>query len=104
MVSLATDAPFLPHDLISRLTAGLNGGADIVQAMSSNRRHPVFAIWSVELADDLRTAVCIEGIRKIDDFTDRHTCVTVAFSGHPDPFMNLNRPEDFERAQMLFDV
>jgi molybdopterin-guanine dinucleotide biosynthesis protein A len=104
MVSLATDAPFLPHDLISRLAAGLDGGADIVQAMSSDRRHPVFAIWSIELANDLRKSVCVEGVRKIDDFTNRHNCVTVAFSGNPDPFMNLNRPEDFERARVLFGV
>lgn len=104
MVSLATDAPFLPHDIIARLQEGLSGGADIAQAMSNERRHPVFAIWPTGLADDLRQAVLVDGIRKIDDFTARHHCATVVFTGDPDPFMNLNRPEDFERAQAMFDA
>jgi molybdopterin-guanine dinucleotide biosynthesis protein A len=98
IVSLATDAPFLPVDLIARLEAGLDGGADIAQAMSYTRRHPVFAIWPVALASALRNAVIDDGLRKIDDFTARYHCVTVEFAGTPDPFMNLNRPDDFDLA------
>jgi molybdopterin-guanine dinucleotide biosynthesis protein A len=90
--------PFLPVDLIARLEAGLEGGADIAQAMSYTRRHPVFAIWPVALASALRNAVIDDGLRKIDDFTARYHCVTVEFAGTPDPFMNLNRPDDFDLA------
>ena len=110
MVSLATDAPFLPRDLPDRLMAGLiDTGADIAQASSTdaradvtkseNRRHPVFAIWPVALAADLRHALVDQDVRKIDDFTDRYRCAVVPFEGEPDPFMNLNRPEDFAIAQ-----
>ena len=98
VVSLATDAPFLPIDLIARLEAGLYDGADIAQAMSFKRRHPVFAIWPVTLVGALRKAVIDDGLRKIDDFTARYHCVTVEFAGTPDPFMNLNRPDDFDLA------
>jgi len=98
MISLATDAPFLPTDLIANLEASLDIGVDIVQAMSMSRRHPVFAIWPVALMGALRQAVVDEGLRKIDDFTDRYECVTVEFVGEPDPFMNLNRPDDFDLA------
>jgi molybdopterin-guanine dinucleotide biosynthesis protein A len=98
MVSLATDAPFLPIDLIARLESALDDGADIAQAMSYTRRHPVFAIWPVALAGALRKAVIDDGLRKIDDFTARYHCVTVEFAGTPDPFMNLNRPDDFDLA------
>ena len=106
MISLATDAPFLPRDLSVRLMAGLiDAGADIAQAASPDirdgktRRHPVFAIWPVALAVDLRHALVDQDIRKIDDFTARYHCVVVPFEGTPDPFMNLNRPEDFAMAQ-----
>jgi molybdopterin-guanine dinucleotide biosynthesis protein A len=105
MISLATDAPFLPFDLIARLEEGLDSridkGAAIAQAMSFTRRHPVFAIWSVALAAKLRHALIDDGLRKIDDFTDRHQCITVEFTGKPDPFMNLNRPDDFHLAQQF---
>ena len=49
----------------------------------------------------LRHALIDDGLRKIDDFTDRHQCITVEFTGKPDPFMNLNRPDDFHLAQQL---
>lgn len=99
MVSLATDAPFLPVDLAPRLYHRLGPDASIVQAQSNGQRHPVFAIWPVALAADLRRAVCDERLRKIDHFTARHACDVVAFSGTPDPFLNLNRPEDFVEAE-----
>ena len=105
MISLATDAPFLPFDLIARLEVGLDAridnGANIAQAMSFGQRHPVFAIWPVALTVALRRAVIDDGLRKIDDFTDRHQCITVEFTGEPDPFMNLNRPDDFDLAQRI---
>ena len=99
MISLATDAPFLPPDLAHRLCARLGKDASIVQAQSYGQRHPVFAIWPVALAADLRHAVFDEGVRKIDHFTQRHDCGVVAFSGTPDPFLNINRPEDFAEAE-----
>ena len=100
IISLATDAPFLPRDLPAGLMTGLiDAGADIAQASSKNRRHPVFAIWPVALAADLRHALVDQDVRKIDDFTDRYRCAVVPFEGEPDPFMNLNRPEDFAIAQ-----
>ena len=98
MVSLATDAPFLPSDLIARLEAGLTSGVDIAQAASFNRRHPVFAIWPVTISNALRIAIVDDGLRKIDDFTSRYKCVTVDFTGEPDPFINLNQPDDFDLA------
>ena len=100
IISLATDAPFLPRDLPAGLMNGMiDAGADIAQASSKNRRHPVFAIWPVALAADLRHALVDQDVRKIDDFTDRYRCAVVPFEGEPDPFMNLNRPEDFAIAQ-----
>jgi molybdopterin-guanine dinucleotide biosynthesis protein A len=101
MVSLATDAPFLPVNLIAVLESAIGDGAEIAQAMSLHRRHPVFAIWPVAIAGALRDAVIDEGVRKIDDFTARYHCVTVEFAGPPDPFMNLNRPDDFDLATQI---
>ena len=101
LLSIATDAPFLPSDLLARLASAVRGNVDIAQAMSNGWRHPVFALWSRVVADDLRQALIHEQVRKIDDFTANHCYVTVDFSAEPDPFTNLNRPDDFAAAKVL---
>ena len=39
---------------------------------------------------DLRTALIEDGLRKIDD-TDRFSLAIADFTGHPDPFSNVNQ-------------
>ncbi len=103
IVSVATDAPFLPTDLVTRLADGLDAAhADLACAASGGRAHPVFGMWPVRLREDLRRAVVAEGIRKVDLWTERHRLATVSFAEQPvDPFFNANRPEDFETAAAL---
>src|SRR5579884_3854060 len=103
ILSVATDAPFLPRDLAARLVgAAVEAGADLACAASGGRAHPVFGLWPVRLREDLRRAVSEEGIRKVDRWTARHRLVTVTFADRPiDPFFNANRPEDLETAAGL---
>jgi molybdopterin-guanine dinucleotide biosynthesis protein A len=103
VLSVATDAPFLPHDLAARLVAAAHeAGADLACAASGGRAHPVFGLWPVRLREDLRRAVVVEGVRKVDQWTGRHRLVTVAFADRPlDPFFNANRPEDLATAAAL---
>jgi molybdopterin-guanine dinucleotide biosynthesis protein A len=106
IVSVATDAPFLPTDLVARLLEGIGKKpGDLACASSGGRSHPVFGLWPVRLRGDLRRAVAEEGIRKVDQWTSRHMLVTVPFAYQPiDPFYNVNRPEDFEAAAALLRV
>ena len=102
VISLATDAPFLPRDLGARLSRAVQDGAEMAQARSNGRRHPVFAIWPVGVATALRAALVDEGLRKIDDFTARMDCAIVDFADDAaglDPFTNLNTPEDIDMAR-----
>jgi molybdenum cofactor guanylyltransferase len=103
VVSVATDAPFLPADLVARLAEGLQkAGADLACAASGGRTHPVFGCWPVRLREDLRRAVVDQEIRKVDLFTARYRLAVVSFPDAPvDPFFNANRPEDFEAAAAL---
>jgi molybdopterin-guanine dinucleotide biosynthesis protein A len=103
VVSVATDAPFLPADLVARLAHGLDEArADLACAASGGRSHPVFGLWPVRLRDDLRRAVVGQAIRKVDLWTARHVLATVPFDDRPvDPFFNANRPEDLETAATL---
>jgi molybdenum cofactor guanylyltransferase len=103
VVSVATDAPFLPADLVARLADGLHeAGADLACAASGGRTHPVFGLWPVRLRQDLRRALVEDEIRKVDLFTARYRLATVSFPLAPvDPFFNANRPEDFAAAAAL---
>jgi len=103
VVSVATDTPFFPRDLVARLLATVEGaGAQLARAASGGRAHPVFGLWPVSLAEDLQRALVDEDLRKIDRFTARYSLVTEEFPSEPcDPFFNINRPEDVGRAERI---
>jgi molybdopterin-guanine dinucleotide biosynthesis protein A len=103
IVTVPTDGPFVPRDLVARLVAARDdAGADLVQAASGGQAHPVVGLWPVRLADELRRALVEESIRKVDVWTARHRLVTVAFATDPvDPFFNANRPEDLAEAERM---
>jgi molybdenum cofactor guanylyltransferase len=103
VASFATDAPFLPRDLVLRLAGAIADGAhDLACAASGGREHPVFGLWPLALAEELRRALAEEGLRKVDRWTARHRLAIVEFAaGPPDPFFNANRPEDLAAAEAL---
>jgi molybdopterin-guanine dinucleotide biosynthesis protein A len=103
LASFATDAPFLPGDLVARLLAAVEReGAQMACAESAGRRHPVFGLWPIALADDLRAALVDQDMRKIDAWTARYRLAVAEFAADPvDPFFNANRPEDLARAEEL---
>lgn len=101
VVSIATDTPFFPVDLVARLVSAV-ADADLACAASGGRTHPVFGLWPVRLAPALRTALVNEGMRKIDAWTARYRLAVVEFPADPtDPFFNLNTPEDVAEAERL---
>ena len=101
VASFACDAPFLPEDLVHRLWRALEeDDAEIASARSDGREHPVFALWPVVLADQLRSAVVEQEIRKVDVWTARYRLTHAEFAAAPvDPFFNVNRPEDIAEAE-----
>ena len=103
VVTVPTDAPFLPADLVARLRAATDeADADMACAASGGRPHPVCGLWPVRLAGDLRRAMTEEGLRKVDLWTARYRLVQVDWPADPvDPFFNANTPEDLAEAERL---
>ena len=103
VASFATDAPFIPADLVARLmTAVEREGADLACARSDGQDHPVFGLWRVDLAGDLRRAMVEEDMRKVDAWTGRYRLAVADFATDPvDPFFNTNRPADLDEAERL---
>lgn len=110
VVSVSTDAPFLPLDLVAKLQLGLaEGSGRIALAASGGELHPVIGLWPVALAGDLETALK-DGVRKVLHWTDRHGTVPVAFpfielkGRQIDPFFNANTPEELDEARVLMQM
>jgi molybdopterin-guanine dinucleotide biosynthesis protein A len=98
VLTVPADTPFLPRDLAARLAAA---GAPSVAA-SAGRIHPVTGFWPLDLEAVLRKALREEGLRKVENWTDRIRPAIVDFAVDPiDPFFNINRPEDLDRAATL---
>jgi molybdenum cofactor guanylyltransferase len=106
VATIATDTPFFPRDLVALLLAAVEReGADLACAASHGRAHPVFGLWPVRVAADLRRAMLEEQIRKVDVWTARYRLIEVAFPADPtDPFFNANRPEDLAEAERLLNT
>jgi molybdenum cofactor guanylyltransferase len=102
VASFATDAPFLPRDLVPRLVAALDDHHELAAAASLGRTHPVFGLWPVGIREALRRALVEEAVRKVDVFTQRYTLAVVDFPvGEVDPFFNTNHQDDLEAARLL---
>src|SRR5690349_8447936 len=103
VLSAAADCPFLPRDLMSRLHGALEAeGAELAVAASGGQSHPVIGLWSVRLREQLRHALVVEDIRKIDRWTARFKLATVTWPTTPlDPFFNANTMDDVAEAERL---
>ena len=106
VVSAAADSPFLPRDLVTRLYAArAAAGVPLACAQSGGQAHPVNALWPVALRGDLRHALTVEDMRKIDRWTARHGIAHAEWPDKPvDPFFNANTPEDVTEAERLVAV
>ena len=106
MLSAAADCPFLPRDLVARLDqARIAQDAQLAVAASDGQSHPVIGLWSVALREELRHALVVEDVRKIDRWTARYPLATVTWPAEPlDPFFNANTIEDVAEADRLAEL
>ena len=62
----------------------------------------MIGLWSVALRGELRHALVVEDMRKIDRWTARYKLATVTWPDKPiDPFFNANTIEDVAEAEQL---
>ncbi|MGE3876668.1 MAG: molybdenum cofactor guanylyltransferase MobA [Parvibaculaceae bacterium] len=101
VVTAAIDTPFFPDDLVARLVAAAFGH-DLAVAASGGKRHPLFALWPVRLAEDIRHALADEDERRVNAVLDRYGLGVAEWDTSPfDPFFNINTPEDLAEARRI---
>jgi molybdopterin-guanine dinucleotide biosynthesis protein A len=104
ILSVPADVPFLPLDLTVRLCGLMHvPEPDVLMVREGRRRQPALAVWSVKLAPALRRAVLEEGVRKVEEFAERHRVADIAWPARSGAFFNINTPQDLAIASSLRD-
>jgi len=101
LACFACDCPWFPRDLVQRLwRRAAHDECEVAVARSAGRLHPVFALWSCDLAATLRDALVRRDMRGAGEFLRARRHVAVDWAATPfDPFFNINTPEDLALAE-----
>ena len=99
IASVPVDCPFFPLDLVSRLDAA----GPPCFASDSERGHPIFGLWPLELTDQLRARLADGRRLAIEDFAADVSAKAIEFEA-PNAFFNINRQVDLEEAERLIDL
>ena len=100
IATVPCDSPFLPLDLIARLTVALHDQqADLAVVRTGDQPHPVFCLTRKSVLPGLTTFLQ-NGGRKIDAWYAALEVVEVRFDDEAEAFSNINTVEElrgFER-------
>jgi molybdopterin-guanine dinucleotide biosynthesis protein A len=95
-VTAPCDSPFLPADLVARLTQAL-GASDLAVAKTGEQPHPVFSLVRVGVRAHLQAFLAAGG-RKIDAWYATLKVVEVPFDDEADAFRNINTMDELRSA------
>lgn len=100
IVTVATDTPFFPENLVQKL-AEQDEGNIITIARSGGFKHPAFGIWQTDLHADLTHWLKTSDTMKVMAYVmdHYHDFADFEFAGDLDPFFNVNTPEDLAIAE-----
>ena len=98
ILTVPCDTPFLPRDLVSRLSRDLaRTGAEIAIARDAGTVHPFIGLWPLALAGRLADAISRDGTRSVHQWLQScRICQTVFAAEH---FRNINTPAELAAAQ-----
>lgn len=95
VVTVPADTPFIPLDLVGRLqSARAEKETDIAIAASASGVHHAIGLWPAALAETISEWLTNPKHRAIKDFLKGQTHAIARFVDEPDPFFNINTPDD----------
>jgi molybdopterin-guanine dinucleotide biosynthesis protein A len=98
VATVPCDSPFLPLDLVERLSAALRANdADLAVARTFDQPHPVFALVRRGVLPHL-TAFLEGGGHKIDAWYATLKTIEVAFDDEAEAFRNINTSDELREA------
>lgn len=98
-LTIPSDTPFLPADVVSRLLAT---DKDAAIAASGGQQHYLTGLWSVGLLPRLEAALSQPKLPRLQDWTRGCAAAAVEWPVQPyDPFFNVNGPEELAEARRI---
>lgn len=99
VLTVPSDAPFLPRDLARRL-AEVHSMAAI--ATSAGQQHFLTGLWSSELLENLEAAISDRGVVRVQDWVKSCVATAVEWPVEPyDPFFNVNTLDELAEAERI---
>ena len=95
LLGVPGDTPFIPRDLAARL------GHAPAWAASAAGLHPLVALWPVACAPALAAWLAAQPSGRVRAFGQTIGMRTELFGELPDPFVNINTPQDLAAARAL---
>jgi molybdopterin-guanine dinucleotide biosynthesis protein A len=102
LLTVASDAPFLPDDLVARLSHSLiQQRADIAIASSPEGTHPTIGLWPVDLAERLEHDLMEGSVRSVHQWISSFRVACAEFDSLA--LANINTPADLAACHGQFD-
>jgi molybdopterin-guanine dinucleotide biosynthesis protein A len=99
LLTVPSDTPFLPHNIVARLSA-LKQKAAI--AASRGQQHYLTGLWSTSLVPALDDAIGRTPMLRVKDWAKHAGAAQVEWPAAAfDPFFNVNTPQDLAEAQRI---
>ena len=98
------DTPFFNISIIDEFTkASKSNDSYLYFAKTKEKRHNIFGLWSLKLADTLEEDIIRNNYRKVEKWADKVGVKTINVSyDNADPFFNINTKEDLIEAKKIF--
>lgn len=101
LMSFASDTPFFPKDLVSKLmAAAIDKQVQIAVATTHAGMQPTFSLWHASLLGKIDIVLRSGTIPRLQDWITTQKYTAVEFSTKEyDPFFNINTPQDLYQAE-----
>lgn len=99
VLTVPSDAPFLPADLVLRLKSSCE---DAAIASSGGQQHFLTGLWSPKLRQTLELALGQSQPPRLQDWARTCRAAVIDWPMEPyDPFFNVNTPEELAEAERI---
>ena len=104
IATFPSDTPFFDISIIEKYEKKIIEDDSLLYFVtSSEKRHNIFGLWSIDLLDVLEEDLLKNNFRKVEDWANKIGVKTINIKFEKfDPFLNINTKEDLSKAEKIF--